>query len=96
LLVTPENKEEEAESHGNGTKRSNSISRSKRPPNLNINRLGSNVSPPKSSDEVDSAQKPMMKHFASNGHPSLLTMSPISPEIGKMPLLTLNNLESHD
>lgn len=44
LLVTPENKEG-AEEGGNETRRSNSISRSKRPPNLNINKRSASQSP---------------------------------------------------
>jgi hypothetical protein len=44
LLVTPVVKEDEEV--GNETKLSNSISRSKRPPNLNISKRGGSVSPP--------------------------------------------------
>lgn len=72
--------------------RSNSISRTKRPPNLNINRI-SNVSPTHSPEESgETPQKHVLKHLPNNAHPSLLAMSPISPDFGRMPHLGLNHL----
>lgn len=49
--------------------RSNSISRTKRPPNLNINRI-SNVSPNLSPEHnAESGQKHVLKHLPQNARP---------------------------
>jgi len=75
------------------TKRSNSISRSKRPPDLNISKRA--ISPTGNSSQAESNDflgKPNnFRHLPANAQNSLIAMSPVSPDANHLSFLTLKN-----
>ena len=92
LFVSPEvDAEKQVEGNGNQTKRSNSISRSKRPPELNISKRSGSKSP-----QRGEVSENTLSVIPTNAKEYLQVMSPLSPQDNGLANSKINHLESHE